>query len=332
MDAYLPTCAFGSWTITSLRDSLVSELDADRHSSELIMYFYAVTQKGWDQLRMAVVEWRTKNKSRQVSAYIGTDHAVTDPDALEQMNNDGVSVYLMERYKGVFHPKVVWLRGKRGNNIWVGSNNLTGDGLLNNIEFAMLVRSKSIPAQLKKWGEAVASGGSPFSDELLNDYREQRNRFDIERAKTKARTFTWRRKQEPTESMQPSAGSGDLVLEIMPRETGADGRQIQIPVGAARSFFNLAGAGATKQMHLKRAQAMDTYQVTMTAMGNHTVRLSLRDLEYRDRPCVVIFRKRARARIEYEIVSESIYPNRYRELLRQCGNQTRSGSRRWTII
>ena len=40
----------------------------------------------------------------------------------------------------------------------------------------------------------------------------------------------------------------------------------------------------------------------MTVFANKTVRIVISDLEYRDRPCVLIFRRMSEGRYEYEIV------------------------------
>ena len=69
----------------------------------------------------------------------------------------------------------------------------------------------------------------------------------------------------------------------------------------------------------------------MTVFGNNTVRLVISDLDYRDRPCVLVFREVSNGSFEYEIVPQSIFPSRYKTLLGLCTKQTRQDSRRWGI-
>jgi len=69
----------------------------------------------------------------------------------------------------------------------------------------------------------------------------------------------------------------------------------------------------------------------MTVFSNNTVRLSINELDYRDRPCVIVFHKGKNDVIVFDIVQESIFPTRYRKLIGMCKNQTREGSRRWVI-
>jgi len=326
----LPTGTFESWTVTSLRESLIAELASDRSSTTLRMFFYAVTSTGWSEIRRPVLKWMRSRTSRSVTAYVGTDHAMTDPAAIESMKQARVNVRLMRTYRGVFHPKVVWLTGDRKNVVWVGSNNLTKDGLLYNIEFAVLIRSREIPPELNHWAEAVAAGSNEATDELLDSYKKERERFERNRAVARSTTFTWSRKKEPEKTRQAILRKGDLIVEIMPEETRG-GTQIQFPREAAKEFLGLEKVGDQTIINLHRIGTAESRQLIVTVFKNNTVRLSINELEYRDRPCVIIFRKTRRDGIAFEIVPENIFPTRYRTLIAMCTRQTRAGSRRWII-
>ena len=325
---HLPTLTAGKWTITSFRDSFIDVLNSDSSSRKLSMYFYAVTKAGWDQVRNPILRWKGNANERRVTLYVGTDHALTDPSALEQISEDGVSVRLLVRYSGVFHPKVLWLRGKEKHIAWVGSNNLTRDGLQNNIEFALLVEAGTVPEELHRWAKLVREGSEKLTPALLRSYEKQRREFEAARAQAKLTTFTWRKRREPAEDVE----SDILVVEVMPKETGGDGRQLQLPMKAAREFFGVGGVDSSKEIDLKAKHDSVKRQLTMRVFRNKTVRLVVSDLEYRDRPCVLVFRRLAGAVYEYEIVSESIFPSRYRSYLKLCTKRTRAGSRRWGIV
>lgn len=73
-------------------------------------------------------------------------------------------------------------------------------------------------------------------------------------------------------------------------------------------------------------------ELTMTLFSNRTVRLVINELEYRDRPCVVLFHRTGSDRYLFEIIPESIFPTRYRSLLALCDRQTHPKSRRWGIV
>jgi hypothetical protein len=237
----------------------------------------------------------------------------------------------MNSYSGVFHPKVIWMSGGNKNLVWVGSNNLTRAGLLNNIEFAVLIKSRAVPAELSQWVESVAAGSSEVTDELLASYKIEREEFERNRAAAKATTFTWSRRGEPISATKSTAKRGDLIVEIMPEETRG-GNQIQFPKKAVESFFGLKKPGDQTTISLQRKGSKEVRKLVITVFKNNTVRLSVNELEYRDRPCVIVFHKAKAGRIVFEIVSESIFPTRYRNFITVCTRQTRQGSRRWNIL
>ena len=329
---HLPTWISGKWCVAAFRDSLISTLRKDRSCNNLYMYFYAVTQSGWDQVRQSILNWKSSKKNRNVTLFVGTDHGITDPSALEQISKDGVDVRLMLKYHGVFHPKVVQLSGKSRQVLWVGSNNLTRDGLLNNVELAVLVTGRSLSASFTRWAQLIESASVPLTRDLLNSYKRQRRKFEKQRAKAKAIAFTWEKRtgsQAPLESAEVE--EGDLIVEVMPKETGGDGKQLQLPVKAASGYFNVGRDGASKKVTLQAKDGSVTREVTMTMFHNYTVRIVIGDLEYRDRPCVIVFRREPNDLFLYEIVAQNIFPVRYKELLALCTEQTRSTSRRWGV-
>ncbi len=354
-----PTLQSAAWAMTGFLDAAEAVLRTDRTSTELRLYFYAVTQAGWRELRDLFRVW-LRLVPRPATAYIGTDHALTESDALATMRDDGVSVRLLRRYNGVYHPKVMWFVAGAGGQLLVGSNNLTLDGLKSNIEFATLTQLVQPDAILNNWHAAVHAASDPLSDELLDNYANERQQFGEARARARvAATFTWSRRSSavvprregagrtiertapttPAAPMAPRVASvgdpvlGDLVVEIMPLETGTGGSQIQIPMAAADSFFRLGSdVGDQISVVLNNITTGDDRTLTMTRFANRTARLVIKELDYRDRPCVVVFRRAGRRRFDFEIVRRAIDPDRYRSLIDRCGPPTREGSRRWAIV
>ena len=329
----LPTGSFGSWKVTTFKHSLVSTLEGDDAvgRANLRFYFYAVTFRGWSELSDSVRTWLDFDESRAACAYVGTDHAITDPEGLEAMQRAGVVVRLMQRYHGVFHPKVVWLRRSCESRVWSGSNNITRDGLVNNIEFAVAIRSADAPHDLLRWAEAVHDASVVMTDECLQSYRIQRADFEKQRMQADATAFTWRARGDSPVHDDPPVRPGDLVLEVMPRETGSGGKQIQFPMDVAREFFGVVDTGAITLT--ERDHPESKRELTMTVFSNSTARLVIRELEYRDRPCVIVFRRIDPSDYEFEIVRESIVPRQYRLLIDEhCDRQVHAGSRRWGIV
>lgn len=331
MNNHLPTGSFSMWKVAEFRDSLNSTLKEDREKgdAQLRLYFYAVTKRGWDEIRTSTLSWMKFDRQRKVSAYVGTDHAITDPEGLKAMDADGVTVRLMSNYRGVFHPKVVWLNRSTQCQVWIGSNNLTRDGLLNNIEFAAMIQSDDVPQELRKWADEIHAGSITLTEDNLSSYRKERRKFERVRMRSGMATFTWCLKREPPAAKR-SAAKGDLVVEVMPKETGKGGKQIQIPTQAAKEFFKLSDSRIVTLTEKNNRRSKR--ELTMTLFSNRTVRLVINELEYRDRPCLILFHRTGSDRYQFEIIPESIFPTRYRDLLALCGRQTRSGSRRWGIV
>ena len=329
MKTHLATLTSASWKATSLRDSLLQELSADKDCDVLRIFAYAVTDPGWRELRSTVRKWLRARKGRSVVGYVGTDHAITEPDALRAMGDDGVQVRIMRKYRGTYHPKVFWLEGVGRNCLWVGSNNLTREGFLHNVEFALVLKSDSVDSELKQWLDSVDQGSELLDNDLLTNYEDQRQSFLKKRSS--AGTFVWRKRQDPAPS--PPAKSGDLIVEVMPLETGPGGKQMQIPKTAVVSFFGLSDRiRASKTITLSPVGTTESRSLKMTLFANNTARLSIHDLDLRDRPCVIVFHRTAASKYKFEIVKQSIFPDRYSSLIALCRSQTRTGSRRWVIV
>lgn len=368
-----PTLQSANWAMTGFLEATLDLLQNDRTASELRLYFYAITRAGWRELSAAAGAWTSAVAGRSITAYVGTDHAITDPAALYTMRDEGVSVRILRRYNGVYHPKVVWFFEAGVGHLLVGSNNLTLDGLKSNIEFATLTRLETPDANLDAWHNAVHAASDPIADDLLEGYSSERESFAKARAAAKvAGTFTWSNRSSagiprsrilapPATVAAGVAGrgsavadsaipappstapaalnslrtpiSGDLIVEIMQLETGTGGNQIQIPMRAARSFFGLGtNRQARVEVSLRNVVTGEVRELTITRFSNATARLVLRELDYRDRPCVVHFRATGTAAFDFEIICQFIDPTQYRSLLASCGGPTRSGSRRWIHI
>ncbi len=354
MHAQLPTFTSAQWTVTSLRDSLRHELLSDTRCVTLRLFANAITQPGWQEIRPAVIRWFRGRRQRTVVVYAGTDHALTEPDALRAMSADGLDVRLMRTYHGIYHPKLFWLLGDHTHCVWVGSNNITREGLLHNVEFATLIKTHQIHPDLDQWFQGVHGASEPFGEPLVGSYEAERRAYATRRATVG--TFTWSQREEPIlpptrrragrrdasqrqRSHTQARGThlqdraGELVVEVMPRETGPDGKQIQLPKDAVVRFFGLQNRiGASRQLTLTPTGGTQSRTLTMTLFRNNTARLSITELDYRDRPCVIVFHPLGGSRFQFEIVQQSIFPARYRRLIGLCGNQTRAGSRQWTIL
>lgn len=339
MTSSLPTISVAEWSMTHFLDTALNLLRSENNAVSLRLYFYAVSLSGWNHLSEDVRAWILARSNRTAIAYVGTDHALTDPDAILKMQQDGVGVRFMRHYRGIFHPKVMWFVSESTSKILAGSNNLTNDGLRNNIEFATLTSLVGADSHLAKWHEAVETASVPVDSRLIASYRREKEEFGKSRAKVgQAHTFIWSMRTSGIsidEERKKSGGlgkfvPGDLILEVMPRETSVEGRQVQIPLDAATRMFGLESqSSSTVQIDLRNASTGDVRPLTLTRNKNSTARLSIRELEYRSRPCVLLFRKRGQSTYDFEIVCKAIDPDRYANLLSVC--KQKEPQRRWII-
>ena len=55
---HLPTFMSAQWSVTAFKDSMASVLMSDQSCTTVKMYFYAVTNSGWDQVRKSILRWK----------------------------------------------------------------------------------------------------------------------------------------------------------------------------------------------------------------------------------------------------------------------------------
>ena len=163
-NAHLPTFVSAAWTVTALRSSLASALATNKWGNKLSLFFYAVTEQGWREVRSSIQTWKSSSSKRQIAAYVGTgSRGSPEPEAIRLMHEDGVSRAPTGKFIcGIFHPKVIWLSGTAMNSVWIGSNNLTRDALLHNIEFAVQIDCPSAPSELVEWAANVHAAEHSF--------------------------------------------------------------------------------------------------------------------------------------------------------------------------
>jgi hypothetical protein len=255
------------------------------------------------------------------------------------MLSEGVEVRLMRHYTGIFHPKVIWFVGKAGSTILAGSNNLTEDGLRNNIEFATVTTLAKVDANLQTWHDEIHKASEAVTAALIKSYAKEKEKYGQRRATSGlGGDFTWSKRTSGTSAKRSNtkataaggAGGSRLILEVMPRETSDEGRQVQIPLDAARRFFGLGKTvGNSINLDLNNVDTQESRTLVLTLNRNATARLSIRELEYGSRPCVLIFTKQGRRRFNFELVRRAIDPSRYDDLIAEC-KQT-PPARRWKL-
>ena len=329
----LPTWSLkGGKVHTSFRDGLTQFLESDNSSNRVNIYLYEVTRAGWDSISQSVNVWLAKRKSRRVNVYCGLSNWLTEPSALtEMMKAFPRRVWVVKRGHGIFHPKSYIFRARRRAYCFVASNNLTQAGMSSNFEMgARLTVPDTDNANWKaldEWESTVKSISTLLTKDLLTIYEEeyeQMRRLPREHpgivGKSRVRFL-----DTATSAGLPSARGA--VMEVMPKETGTGGSQLQIPKQVAVSLFELT-PGGQRNVTLRDVETGEVASLTLTDYGNNTRRLSIGRLTQVVKPRIIWFKERG-AMFDFNIVSKATDPSEYDRLLSLCPFQTSSNSKRW---
>ena len=329
----LPTWSLGSgMRRTIFRDELTHFLDSDTRYNQINMYFYAVTQPGWDLIWPSVQTWMSKRSNRKINVYCGISNWLSDPSALaEMMRVFPRKVWIVKRGHGVFHPKAYIFRARNQADCFIGSNNLTRPGMTSNFELGARLTLR--PADdfdwkmLVEWESKVRSISTPLTKDLLAIYEEEYLQMkclprDHSGVVGKSRV---RLQAAAASAGLPAARSA--IMEVMPRETGTGGSQLQIPKQVAIALFGLP-PGGQRSIRLRDVETNHVSHLTFTDYGNSTRRLSIGRLTQVPRPRIIWF-NRANGGFEFNIVSRAINPSEYERLLSKCLSRTSPNSKRW---
>lgn len=312
-------------------DQLLAHLKRDKKGKDLTMYFYAVTKTGWDCVWPSVRSWKEKRTNREVSVFCGLANWVTDPKALAViMQQLPGKTFILPKKQGIFHPKAFIFHEANNLTCFIGSNNLSGPGLNSNYELGVVIRQTSedaaAPKGLHKWEQAIKSAAVPLTDTLLQMYREEYDKMS-RLPRNPGVVGKKRARNGPTALAAGLPLPGTAILEVMPRETGTGGSQLQIPWEVARAFFTLP-SGGQKSIHLRDNSNGSSLTLTFTDYGNSTRRLYIRRLAVEPRPCVIWF-KRENGAYVFDIVSQESNPREYDRLFLLCPFQTAYSSKHW---
>ena len=147
-----------------LVDNLVERFKENLDSSKCIdlAVAWATTGKALTALEKAVTE-----RGITVRAIVGTRGNLTDPEALERLDEIG-ALRLVPDDCRMFHPKVYIFRGERNSVAWIGSANFTRGGFETNEETVFATEnSESVVGWFKKrWDDC-----GELPSDAIADYR-----------------------------------------------------------------------------------------------------------------------------------------------------------------
>lgn len=327
----LPTCPPVTRTgMTAFLGALRHECTANQTANGLTLLTYSASLKGWRVVRSMIIEFANTGRGRPVTAYIGLDDLLTQPSAIREMMADGVTTFLVSRWPNTFHPKIFAFTSRAETVILAGSNNLTERGLTSNFEFgvrASVTGNEQRPYEL--WLSEVASIAHRASERLIREYeRQYRAARRLRRRSLPTSTSRVRELAEPNTA--PARVFRRAIVEVMERETGTSGTQIQMPMEVVRTFFGLAADGAAT-FQVTNDDTSDSRDLTMTAFRNNTARLSLSEVTLNTRPCVLELWWRG-ADLRFRLVQRSLDRREYTRLISTCIIQTRRGSKRFALL
>lgn len=123
---------------------------------------------------------KINEKKGKVKFYVGLDFYLTEPTALRQLLNFGHKVFLTEKPKATFHPKIFYFKTKNNITAFVGSSNLTSGGLITNIETSVVFQSvtnSKIDNELKHTFNSFDQNSKIANSQAIDDYEKLYNLY-----------------------------------------------------------------------------------------------------------------------------------------------------------
>ncbi|MBX9807193.1 MAG: phospholipase D family protein, partial [Flavobacteriaceae bacterium] len=134
-----------------------------------------------------LIEKLNKKKEKTIF-YVGLDFYQTEPTALRQLLNYGHKVFLTQKSKVTFHPKIFYFKRKNNITAFIGSSNLTYGGLETNFETSIVfqtVTNSKIDNELKqafnsfdKNSKVADSESIDYYEKLFDLYKQKHNQAD----------------------------------------------------------------------------------------------------------------------------------------------------------
>jgi len=162
---------------TSVAKSLMEALSNKNYNSFQCIVAFA-SRKGITGLTEHIIN--AKSHIQNFRVIVGIDEKGTSKEALEALLEWEVECFVFSvRQKIIVHPKIYLFEGDQLNMAIIGSNNLTGTGLVNNIESSVQIKytndESNLIDQIKEYFNPIlnTSGESnvlyPLNQELIDD-------------------------------------------------------------------------------------------------------------------------------------------------------------------
>lgn len=124
-------------------------------------------------LNTIIEKLKGKSKSKFL---IGTDFYLTEPTALRRLYNEGFEVYLTQKDKATYHPKIYYFKTGQEITLIIGSTNITSGGLKTNIETSILLNTQvnsTVDIEFQKTILDFNEHSVLISDKVISDYEKR---------------------------------------------------------------------------------------------------------------------------------------------------------------
>ena len=159
---------------TSVAKELIDQFESKRYDSFTCLVAFA-SYGGISALTPYIL--REKKRGVKIRIILGIDQKGTSKDALEEVLAWGVDARIYHtRSFNIFHPKIYLFENTDIFTLIVGSNNLTENGLVKNIECSLLVKdikSNPVHKSFYEYWKGILDGTEvnlyPITQKLIND-------------------------------------------------------------------------------------------------------------------------------------------------------------------
>lgn len=326
----------------------------------------AVAYARWDGLGLIAPELeKFLGAGGEFQSIYGISNGVTTPDSFLY------SLYLRELFpthtyagaiedkfaNATFHPKFFEFLYSDRIIAVVGSANLTGGGLVRNIELGAEIETDRVgeaSKQLDEFWKQLLADALPVTLEKIRALKSSKelgseNSNDEGKGKSGKPFFNSGIKASPKplfakvlDVAKPAAkakilSSLDtlttkpkrLYLQIFETETGGQGSskgyQVQLPTTTLATYF---GVAATEHRVAKFHFPLETIKTSFTHFGNHTHRVRLKPILEMTRPGILTFDRIGPDEYNCAAVPKAKYKA---VLASKCTEQARAGARRWGL-
>jgi len=338
--------------ISPLYLEIEKALSGNRYSEFRALIAY-VSWGGINLIRKGLETFHDSGNS--ISLIIGLGGGINESQTLrylmQRLPRAKICVFHSSTKNYTFHPKIFIFRNIDVSLFFIGSNNATGGGLFCNTECCVKIqaensRDKDLCDKINQIWDCYLNPRMPFhsknlkevSEKFLSVYsktekkRPQKDKIDeevfshifpgVDMSAFPVQVLPLKREKKKKFTVKGNI----MLMEILRKETGADGTQVQLPREAIVDYFGFPTQGhQTVELQFKGKASRPA---VFSHFGNNTHRVSLQEITGLRRPLVIKFKREGLNIYSAELIVGKAYAH----AIKKCNRQTRKYARRWAII